>query len=71
MKTFNIALVTAALMTVAAPAFAGEADTPSYQEQATNQWIATGDANYARAAGLSAQQAQEAVRLPLEHHDFD
>lgn len=71
MKTLNIALVTAALLTVAGPTFAGEAETPSFQDQAVNQWIATGDANYARAAGITAQQAQESARLPIERHDFD
>jgi predicted secreted protein len=54
MKTLNIALVAATLLVGAVPAIA--ADAPSYKDQMTNLWIATGDANYARAAGLNDRQ---------------
>lgn len=71
MKTLNIALVAAALVAVAAPAFA--ADAPSYKDQMTNLWIATGDTNYAHAAGLNdsqlnavQHQAHETVSLATE-----
>jgi hypothetical protein len=54
MKTLNIALVAATLLVGAVPAIA--ADATSYKDQMTSLWIATGDANYARAAGLNDQQ---------------
>jgi opacity protein-like surface antigen len=71
MKTLNIALLAAALVTSAAPAFA--ADAPSFKDRMTNLWIATGDAGYAHAAGLSdgqisaaQRQAHETVSLTTE-----
>lgn len=70
MKTLNIALVATTLLASAAPALA---DSLSYKDQMTNLWIATGDANYARAAGLNDRQinaaqhqARESVSLVTE-----
>jgi hypothetical protein len=65
MKTLNIALVAASLMTVAAPAFAGDAEAPSYKDQLVGQFIATGDASYGRLAGLSDQQISAVKAQPF------
>lgn len=65
MKTLNIALVAASLLTVAAPAFAGDAEAPSFKDQMTSQFIATGDANYGRLAGLSDRQISAVKAQPF------
>ena len=52
------------LLVGAAPAFADEA--PTYKEQMTNLWASTGDAGFARLAGLSDQQISAARQLPAE-----
>ncbi|MBP0587618.1 hypothetical protein, partial [Mycobacterium tuberculosis] len=55
MKTLNIALIAATLVTGGiAPALA--ADAPSYKEQMTGLWVLTRDPAYGRLAGLTDQQ---------------
>lgn len=72
MKTFSIALVATALLAGVAPALADEdSDAPSYQEQMTNLWIATGDANYAHLAGLTDAQISAERQMPVEHSDLN
>jgi Spy/CpxP family protein refolding chaperone len=66
MKTLNIVLFAASLLAVSAPAMANDDDSPSYKEQMTNMWISTGDANFARQAGLTEEQIQKAAHLPVE-----
>jgi Spy/CpxP family protein refolding chaperone len=66
MKTLNIVLFAASLLAVSAPAMANDDDSPSYKEQMTNLWISTGDANFARQAGLTEEQIQKAAHLPVE-----
>ena len=71
MKTFSIALVAATLLAGVAPALAEDTDSPSYQEQMTSLWIATGDANYARLAGLTDAQINAERHMPIEHSDLN
>lgn len=66
MKTMIKTLVATSLMLGASvPAFAGDAGSPSYREQMTNLWIATGDATYARQAGLTEAQIAATTRPPV------
>jgi hypothetical protein len=74
MKIVSIIVVTSTLAVAGiAPAFAANdgTDSPTYQEQMTNLWIATGNPTYARLAGLSDQQISEAARVPVETNTLD
>jgi predicted secreted protein len=57
-------LATSLMAGVSAPALAGDSSSPSYQDQLTSLWIATGDATYARLAGLSEAQIAATKRPP-------
>lgn len=66
MKTMIKTLLATSLMLGAAvPAFAESSESPSYVEQMTNLWIATGDATYARQAGLTEAQIAATKRPPV------
>lgn len=68
MKTLSVALVAATLLAGAAPAFAGaDSDSMTYKEQMTNLWISTGDATYAKLAGLTEAQIAEQHHVPRSH----
>jgi predicted secreted protein len=70
MKTFSTAIVAATLLASVTPVLAEDFDPPSYQEQMTSLWIATGDANYARLAGLTDAQIKESRQMPVDHGDL-
>jgi hypothetical protein len=70
MKTLNIALVAASLLAAATPALAGDGDSASYKDQMTNLWISTGDAAYARQAGLTDREINAVKQLPRESASF-
>lgn len=64
MKTVVMSVLAATLLAGAGTsAFAGpDNDSPTYQQQMVNLWISTGDATYARLAGLSDAQIAAAQR---------
>jgi hypothetical protein len=65
MKTLNIALIAATLLTgVTAPVFAADSDSPTARDQATSLWIATKDPVYGRLSGLSDQQMSATMSQP-------
>lgn len=72
MKTLSIALVAATLVAGSVPAFAGnDSDSPTFKEQMTNLYVTTGDATYARLAGLTEQQLAEQKHMRPERQDLD